>query len=282
MSVRYHAISIVAVFLALAAGMVIGALFLQSPALNTTRNLISGLRVQAAQQRTDLNSALVRRQDTRDQLMRFSDMIAPRVEPVVRGSINERRVAIIQVGDYPDATAAVASAVQMAGGVVSVTITLDPTVMTADDQRKAVSLLSRLGSRMEPNELKALNGATVSQPNLAVPPTRLVVIVGGHKLAPSGPQPSLELESSIIDALRPDSSVRIVGVEPLEADLSSVSAYAAKDIPSVDCIDLPAGQIALPFTLSGESGAFGLKKTAEALLPEPAFAALFTPGPAGG
>ena len=39
-------------------------------------------------------------------------------------------------------------------------------------------------------------------------------------------------------------------------------------IATVDCIDLPLGQLALPFALRGEKGDYGLKATAKQPLPD--------------
>ena len=60
----------------------------------------------------------------------------------------------------------------------------------------------------------------------------------------------------------------MAGCEPYSAASSSVPAYQAAGIATVDCVDLPLGQIALPFALRGETGDYGLKPTAKLRLPD--------------
>ncbi|HEX7294088.1 MAG TPA: copper transporter, partial [Solirubrobacterales bacterium] len=59
-----------------------------------------------------------------------------------------------------------------------------------------------------------------------------------------------------------------VGVETSTDDSSSVSFFQANDLPSVDDVDLVAGRLALVLTLLGAEGSFGVKGTADSLLPD--------------
>jgi hypothetical protein len=61
--------------------------------------------------------------------------------------------------------------------------------------------------------------------------------------------------------------VPVVGVEQLDTEPSQVSWYRNRGLASVDSVDLISGQAALVFALAGADGAFGLKPSAEALLP---------------
>ena len=62
-------------------------------------------------------------------------------------------------------------------------------------------------------------------------------------------------------------NVPIVGVEHLDADPSQVWWYRDHGLASVDSIDQVSGHAALVFALAGADGAYGLKSSAEALLP---------------
>jgi Copper transport outer membrane protein, MctB len=59
----------------------------------------------------------------------------------------------------------------------------------------------------------------------------------------------------------------IVGVELSSTEPSQVPWYQGKDISSVDDLDATAGQAALIYALSGSRGAYGTKSTADSLLP---------------
>ena len=61
--------------------------------------------------------------------------------------------------------------------------------------------------------------------------------------------------------------VPAVGVELTSTDPSQVSWYKGRRISSVDDLDAPAGQAALLYALAGSAGTFGVKPTADSLLP---------------
>ena len=53
--------------------------------------------------------------------------------------------------------------------------------------------------------------------------------------------------------------------------------YKSKNLSSVDDLDAPAGQAALAYALAGAHGAFGVKPTADSLLPSAVPATVSTP-----
>ena len=77
---------------------------------------------------------------------------------------------------------------------------------------------------------------------------------------------SKTFESAVVQGLR-DSGVPVVGVERTETDPSQIPYYVNAGLSTVDDLDIPPGRIALVLTLTGTTGDFGFKKTAEAPLP---------------
>jgi hypothetical protein len=65
-------------------------------------------------------------------------------------------------------------------------------------------------------------------------------------------------------------SVPAVGVELKGSQPSQIGWYKGRGISSVDDLDLLAGQTALAYALAGQRGTFGVKPTADSLLPAPA------------
>jgi hypothetical protein len=61
--------------------------------------------------------------------------------------------------------------------------------------------------------------------------------------------------------------VPAVGVELSNTEPSQVPWYKSQDISSVDDLDALAGQAALIYALAGARGAYGIKSTADSLLP---------------
>ncbi|HEX2127929.1 MAG TPA: copper transporter, partial [Solirubrobacterales bacterium] len=62
--------------------------------------------------------------------------------------------------------------------------------------------------------------------------------------------------------------VPVVAVERSDTDPSSIPFFAPLDVATVDSIDLTSGRTALVFALLGAEGDFGIKDTANTLLPE--------------
>jgi hypothetical protein len=65
-------------------------------------------------------------------------------------------------------------------------------------------------------------------------------------------------------------NVSVVGVETTTTDPSQIGWYKSHRLSSVDDADKLAGKVALVFALAGANGAYGVKPTAEALLPKAA------------
>jgi outer membrane murein-binding lipoprotein Lpp len=143
-SLRYHAVSIAAVFLALAVGVVLGA---------------SGVsdRVLAAvsAQRDDLGgrvTALTAERDALAARQRAADEFAARVGPAaVRGLLEGRTVAVVDAGADPADREAVRSLAEQAGATVSGQLTLTDAVgdpARADQLRELTSQLLPAGAQL--------------------------------------------------------------------------------------------------------------------------------------
>src|SRR3954471_12111038 len=93
-SARYHAASLIAVFLALAIGILIGAEFGGDALTNTRKDLEHSLvgNLQDARSRADELSGQLKR----------SDELGERVYPVLtRDRLSGKRIAIVALGDLP-------------------------------------------------------------------------------------------------------------------------------------------------------------------------------------
>ncbi len=64
-------------------------------------------------------------------------------------------------------------------------------------------------------------------------------------------------------------SVRVVAVEMRDSDPSQIALMKDQGLTTVDDLDLVAGQAALVYTLLGADGQFGVKDSADQLLPPP-------------
>ncbi|MBA3906874.1 MAG: copper transporter [Pseudonocardiales bacterium] len=143
-SLRYHAVSMAAVFLALAVGVVLGASGVSDRLLGAVTAKADDLTGQVQQ--------LAAQRDALAAAQRAGDEFARRVGPAaVRGVLQGRSVAIVSAGaDVPTHDGLVAL-IKDAGGTVSGTVTLTPAVIDparADQLRQLTGTLLPAGAQL--------------------------------------------------------------------------------------------------------------------------------------
>ena len=74
-------------------------------------------------------------------------------------------------------------------------------------------------------------------------------------------------ESGLVERDRGDAGARGRRRE-LDSEDSSISFFQGNDLSSVDDVDLVAGRLATVFALLGAEGSFGVKGSADRLLPD--------------
>ncbi|MBV9851216.1 MAG: copper transporter [Armatimonadetes bacterium] len=295
LDVRYHMFYLCAVFLMMGFGILIGEALYPHQVKAQTKYL-AALKAQA-------NSAVQQGQAARDQLAKTEQAIDALRPALVRGKLDGRRVLVIQTGDYPDAVTAAQGALADSGATVAVTVSLtDRWAILTPKQRAALLTSLSTGDAVDENApavqdntalLKAL-AALLAQGTAGQPanqqardalegqslitisgagdlsrPTSLFVLVGGGK-GDGGPADSpAALDTALVAQLNAvtGDNARIVGCEPLDAVVSFIPAYQGADLATVDCVDQPLGQLALPFALRGEKDDYGLKPTAARQIP---------------
>jgi hypothetical protein len=87
-----------------------------------------------------------------------------------------------------------------------------------------------------------------------------------------------QLDTAILDGAA-STRAKVVGVEQVSTDPSSVGFFGDNALSSVDNIDQPSGKVSLVYVLAGAEGSFGVKAGSEQLLPDLLRPA---PGPGGG
>ncbi|HMI82203.1 MAG TPA: copper transporter [Solirubrobacterales bacterium] len=279
-SARYHAASLIAVFLALAVGILVGAEFGGDALTDTRRNLEQSLvgNLQDARSRAD---------ELSDELSR-ADEFGERVYPVLtRDRLEGRRLAIVALGGLPsDLAGEVEEALEPTGaklvGVGVVREPVDVNGLAADLARTRFAEL-----RTDPDALSELGVGLGRQ--LAIGGTLPEVVRGQLFSRASGTFGALDgvivvrdqpqdmgpvqrsrasqLESALMGGITA-TRVPTVGIETTSTEPSSISFFQSSDLSSVDDVDLTAGQLALVFALLGNEGSFGVKGSADRLLPD--------------
>ncbi len=279
-SARYHATSLVAVFLALAIGILIGAEFGGDALTNTRKDLERSLtgNLQDARDRADeLNGELARANE-------FADGVYP---ALVRNQLDGRRIGIVALGGLPsDVSAEIEETLGPTGArLVGVGVMREPVDLSALAGDLAKTRFAEI--RRNPDTLTAfgtgvgrqiVRGGTLlervrghlfsrASGNFGALDGVIVVRDQPEDMGPLQRTAAGRLESAMMSGIA-GTRTSAVGVEDSTDEESSVSFFQGSDLASVDDIDLPAGQVATVFALLGAEGSFGVKGSADRLLPD--------------
>ena len=279
-SARYHATSLIAVFIALAAGILIGAEF-GGDALNSTRRDLERSLV------GNLQDARSRAEELSGELNRANEF-GERVYPALtRDQLDGRRIAIVALGELPgDITEDVEEALAPTGAsLVGVGVVREPVDVAGlaealartrfANLRTDADALTELGTGLGRQLvvggtlLDATRGDVFSRASGTFGRLDGVIVVRDQpeELGPLQDAKADELEEALMSGITA-TPVPAVGVEATGADSSSISFFQSNDLASVDDVDLTAGQLALVFALLGADGSFGVKGSADQLLPD--------------
>jgi hypothetical protein len=288
---RYHALSLAAVLLALAVGIVIGVAIGDSNLVSSAKSgIVRDLssEVGTAQRQT----AQLRAQLSSEE--GFTNALYP---IAVHGLLSNRQVGLVFLGDVSDQIQGlVRDAVAQAGGsVVTVVALREPPDLAGLARGAAGTPYAALGEQSSSNASTRLlerfaqiagrelvgGGQAVSNSLLNRTSGRLLSAFDGtpgrlEGVVISRAQPAgMSAESAHVAAVLESGMVRgftaakvpAVGVELTSNEPSQVPWYQGEGISSVDDLGATAGKTALAYTLSGFRGSYGSKGTANSLLP---------------
>ena len=280
---RYHFGSIVAIFVALLLGILVGIGLAPSP--EEFNQKVADLKKEYQEARTYRDEELKQAQAEKQE----SDTVAKEaVAAAVTGRLMGRRLALVLNHRYSREVADnLRALLTQAGATVTSTttftsdfVTMPEAVRTRVSQalllyppadtpfRTAVAqALARdlaLGqAKLAPGLQEA--GLIQSTPGSTYNSTISAVLFVGGMEAPTDAAPEQIDVPFLAELTR--LSVRVVACEPKGVKLSSVPVYKAQKLTTVDDADTLAGRLALIYTLQGADGSFGVKPTADRLLP---------------
>jgi hypothetical protein len=271
---RYHALTLVAVFLALGIGIVLGSSLGDTVVSQANRDIASSLR-------GDLNGARSDARVSHEAVAQRERMLQALFPRVVAGQLNGKRVALVASGKLPaDVQSDVRDAVQGAGGTLAgVSALMTPpdvgklgdavgshyTALRSDDQRLR-PLGRRLGEAFVAGGRLAHRLVKLFPDRFGGQPAAADAVVLYRDPAPDRSAAVQQVEQGLIEGIRA-AGKPVVGVEKTGTDPSQISFFANQRLTSVDDVDSAGGRIALVLALGGARGTFGSKKTADAPLP---------------
>ncbi|WP_354697427.1 hypothetical protein DSM112329_03054 [Paraconexibacter sp. AEG42_29] len=286
---RYHALSLTAVFIALAVGLLLGVAIGDSGLVSSAdRKLRESLRSDVNEAGRQLKSA----QGDVAEANRFQREVYPLL---VAGQLDDRSIGLVFLGNPgKDLTDDVQDALRDTGAELrSVAATGNPTNLAeagriavgtryadlATSPEPDLDLVQDFGFRIgaqyvNPGKLLTMERSTIFETfnpgNAELQPLDAVVVVYDPDELEKGYARNARdrFDRGFVDGLR-ESRIPVVGIERSSTEPSRIGWYKDRDISSVDDVEETSGRASLVFTLQGsKQGAFGRKDSADGLLPD--------------
>jgi hypothetical protein len=282
---RYHALSLAAVLLALAVGVLIGVAIGDSNLVSSAKNGIvhnlesevSGSQQHVAQLQTQLSGEEAFANDLYPLAVHgllaghsvglvFFGGSSNRVDGLVRGAVTQaggELATVVAVREPMDLT----GLAQAADGTPYAGLATDPELVHKFGGLAGRQLVSG-GARVQQELLSRVRGQLLSAFDGQLGKLEGLVVMRSEPAGMTAEQTaaSAAFQSGLIDGVTAV-GVPVVGVELSNTEPSQVPWYKSQGISSVDDLDALAGQAALVYALAGSQGAYGTKPTADSLLP---------------
>jgi hypothetical protein len=277
---RYHIVSIVAIFFALGAGVVLGA----GPLKGTGSEIVAS---QAERDRQQLA-------DTRQQLSDLKaldkyrdDYVAKVTAGLTDGKLTGKKIVVVTMPNADnDLTNTIQDELEKAGGQVTTKVALDAKLFDAGQRQlvdstayqRAGLILARgvaakeEGKSADTDSTRIIGGLTGSK-LLSLKPSQikdrasLIVVVAAKPPTPAPDNSTYNDAVDFIEGLDQGSGGVVVAGTPESAQNGGLikalrsDSDATKIVSSVDVADLPAGQATIVFSLveqaSGKAGQYG-------------------------
>lgn len=281
---RYHITSLVAVFLALGLGILVGGIMLKSDVLvDQQKQMTDKLEIQLEQLRQK-NEAVEAQVSSLQVNYKAQEEFEKQVLPLlVRGRLEECQIALVETNSYGFSDDLIA-ALQMAGAkVLSVTTimgnfdqSVNREVLKArlnwkdvGESQLAARLASEVARGILVNDNRPVLDSLVEAGAVKISgeygkPLSGVVIIGGSREREMVKTEAVDLP--LINYFLAG-KIPVYAVEEADIPYSYMKEYQRKRISTVDNIDKVPGQVALVLAMAGKPGHYGVKPTAQKLLP---------------
>lgn len=272
---RYHALSLVAVFLSLAIGLLLGV------AIGDKGLVSSAEKDVRASLRGDVRDAQAERDDAREQLAERQAFERDAYPALVGGRLEGRRIALIELGGPSDRLWNLTKdALQGSGAkLTSVSVIREPLQLEelaaaahgtryerlAEDPELVHPFATRVGIQFTHGGrlLRVVRRDLLRQGSGALDGAEGVVVVRNTPQLDGDAADAVDaFEDGLVRGLRAR-DVPVVGVETSDAEVSQVEWFKDHELSSVDDLDDPIGRAAVVFALAGQRGSFGVKATAD-------------------
>lgn len=284
---RYHIASLVAIFLALGLGVLIGSTIVGNDVMvEQQKKMIDRLEEQFNTLKEQENNLMAENQQSTKVISYYENFSKTFLPIIVKDRLNGYNVAVVVTGS-DDIPAEMLNAFTTAGAnVVSKTVVLPDINMnntrvrndlikyynldkkaTRDTLRKKVagSVAAIINNQGDNNAFNYFqqHGLIKFSGAYNVPVNGVVIVGGSEDLAIYFPD---SFDQSLIDTLTA-AGIKVFGTESSKVKYSYITKYQQSNISTIDDINLSLGQISLILAMAGEPGDYGIKATAKKSMP---------------
>lgn len=272
---RYHALSLVAVFLSLVIGLLLGVAIGDKGLVSSAEHDVR------ASLRGDVRDAQAERDDARAQLQQREQFEQDAYPALVGGRLAGLRIALIELGGSSDRMWNLTKdALQGSGATLtSVSVIREPLQLTelaaaahgtryeqlAEQPNLLHPFATRVGIQFTHGGrlLRLVRRDLLQQGSGTLSGAEGVVVVRNTPELQGDEADTVDtFEDGLMRGLRAQ-DVPVVGVETTDAETSQIEWFKDHELSSVDDLDDPIGRAALVFALAGQRGSFGVKATAD-------------------
>lgn len=284
--IRYHIASLVAVFLALGIGILMGANLLGND------TMINTLKNESDKIEKSLEVLRLENKKAQEEVSGYKSIIAVHkqfekqtVPMLVYGKLAGKQVAVIETNNYGFHEDWLNTLTMAGARVNSITTVLGGFNIQDENKRKKIATKLLLNSNEEKEIYNAVTteiagcittgqnlenlqffssmGLLKTSGNYGVP-IQAVIFVGGSRDEETAKVKELDVPMM---KLFLDQNIPVFGVENSDVEFSYMKDYQRQKVSTVDNVDLYPGQYSLVMAMAGRPGNYGIKPSAKQVMP---------------
>ncbi len=284
---RYHIVSIVAVFIALGMGILIGSTIVGNDVMVAQQQkLINSLERQFADLREHESSLMAEDVKKSKMITNYENFAQSMLVPLVTDQLKGRNLAVVVSGNQAMPSGIINTLSLAGANINNQAMVLENINMKDSTLRVRLTDYFALGHSATSDVLRqqvaqslALLVTNQADPALNVflqennlikmnysnnNPIDTVILIGGSDtLGQSYPE---GFDSMLIKTLL-ENGIGVIGAESSQVKLSYMKYYQKFNISTVDNIDMSVGQISMVLALDGQPGNYGIKNYATVFMP---------------
>ncbi|MFZ5640524.1 MAG: copper transporter [Bacillota bacterium] len=283
---RYHIASLVAVFLALGLGILIGTNLLGNDVMVNT------LKSASDKMEKNLDSLRLENKKAQEEIADYKTIVGMQkqfekqtIPMLVYGKLSGKQVAVIETNNYGLHDDWLNTLTGAGARISSITTILEGFDISDETKRKqiATKLMSQsteekdvyaavvreiaggilTGQNLENLEYFSSQGLLKTSGSYGVP-VQAVIFVGGSRDKTTARVAELDVPMMKLFLAK---NLPVYGVENSDVEFSYMKDYQKLKVSTVDNVDLYPGQFSLVMAMAGKPGNYGIKPTAKMLMP---------------